>query len=76
MVSGRLPITVNNIEIITEQSGVSSKKLVNEISFNAGLTIIGFLEENLKYHKEKLFQGYGDVGNILFINSHDQKLIE
>ena len=76
VVSGRLPITVKNIEIITEQPGVSSKKLVNDISFNAGLTIIGFLEENLKHKKERLFQGYDEVGNILFINSHDQKLIE
>jgi amino acid transporter len=72
VVSGRLPITAKNIEVITEQPEVSSKSLINQKSADAGLTLIGFLGETLKHDKEKLFEGYEDVG-IYFSSTHTTK---
>ena len=73
ILTGRLPITENNIEIIEDKENVSYKELINEKSKDAGLTIIGFNGENLKHEKENLFNGYDKTGTILFVNSHNEK---
>jgi hypothetical protein len=73
VVSGRLPISSKNINIIPLQENVSTKSIINQHSKYAGLTIIGFLEETLNHEKESLFVGYDEIGSILFVNAHDQK---
>jgi ABC-type multidrug transport system fused ATPase/permease subunit len=73
---GRIPISEKNIEIITEEADISPKRLINEYSSEAALTIIGFREEALNHEGITLFDGYNDLGTILFINSHDEKIIE
>ncbi len=74
--AGRLPITMNNVEIIVERPDVSPKKIINESSADAGLTLIGFLEDTLKHNKTEIFSGYDDMGTILFVNSQSIKVIE
>ncbi|MGE4287382.1 MAG: amino acid permease [Salinivirgaceae bacterium] len=76
VVEGRLPITEKNIEVLIQDESISSKTLINEKSENAGFTIIGFRLESLKHEKEKIFTGYQNLGNILFVHSHFQKTIE
>lgn len=76
VVSGRLPISNSNIEIILEQENVATKDIINEKSAEAGLTIIGFRGETLKHEKVEVFTGYDEIGNILFINANSQKTIE
>lgn len=73
--SGRLPITEKNIEIILEESGKTTKTLINEKSSFAALTMIGFRVEGLKHDGEQAFTGYDDIGTTLFINSTNQKEI-
>jgi amino acid transporter len=70
--SGRLPISPKNIEIIKRDESISSKMLINEKSRDAGLTLIGFRSEKLKHNGEELFKGYDSVGNILFVNAHQE----
>ena len=74
--TGRLPITSKNIEIIPEAEDVNIKSLINQKSSDAGLVILGFREEQLKHDGEKVFQGYDELGTVLFVNSHNQKAIE
>ncbi len=74
--TGRLPITSKNIEIITEKENVSIKNIINEKSTDAGLTIIGFRAEQIKFEGADLFNGYENLGTILFANSHHQVEIE
>ena len=74
--SGRLPITSQNIEIIIQSDDIAPKAIINEYSSDAGLTIIGFREEMLTREESKHFEDYDDVGNILFVNSHNKKAIE
>ena len=74
--SGRLPITSQNIEIIIQSGAIAPKAIINEYSSDAGLTIIGFREEMLTHEESKHFQNYDDIGNILFVNSHNKKDIE
>ena len=74
--TGRLPITAKNIEIIPVTEHVNIKALINEKSADAGLVILGFREEQIKHDGEKVFQGYNDLGTVLFVNSNNQKAIE
>jgi hypothetical protein len=76
VLTGRLPITAKNIEIIPDQVDVNIKTLVNQRSSDAGLVILGFREEQVKHDKEKVFEGYEDVGTVLFVNTHNQKEID
>lgn len=76
VISGRLPITVKNIEIIVQKEDISPKHIINTHSSDSGLTIIGFREEMLKHQGELVFKGYGQLGNTLFVNSHNKKEIE
>ncbi len=73
VLTGRLPINANNIIIIPRQENISSKKIINEHSVTAGLTIVGFREEMVKRKKEEYFLGYDNIGSILFVNSLDRK---
>ncbi|MCP4552049.1 MAG: amino acid permease [Bacteroidetes bacterium] len=74
--SGRIPITPKNIEIIQKDEAVSSKKLINEKSQEAGLTIIGIRPEHLDIYEIDLFKGYDNIGNVIFVNSREVKEIE
>lgn len=74
--TGRLPISPKNIEIITRLEEVSSKSIINKKSKDAGLTIIGFRSEQIKHDGADLFMGYDQLGNVLFVNAHGNKLIK
>ncbi|NJK96759.1 MAG: hypothetical protein HC905_19225 [Bacteroidales bacterium] len=73
---GRLPITTQNVKILIEEEGKPYKSIINSYSVNAGLTIIGFHEDSIKHLETNIFEGYNDLGNVLFVNSFKNKLIE
>jgi hypothetical protein len=76
VISGRLPISNQNIEIITQKENVSPKKMIIEASSEAGLTILGFRSDTLSHSREEIFSGYSELGNILFVNAHSEKIID
>jgi len=76
VLSGRLPITEKNIEVIEKKEGISLQSLVNEKSKDAALTIIGFREERLKHEGAEIFLGYDQIGDILFVDAISKKVIE
>ena len=76
VISGRLPISAQNIEIIIQKEEVSPKSLINEYSSEAGLTILGFRTESINHSREVVFSGYDQLGSILFVNAHSRKAIE
>ena len=75
VITGRLPITIHNIEIVKHPKNSSVRAIISEKSADAALTIIGLRAEALKHDREKVFEGYDKLGSILFVNSHDQKEI-
>ena len=72
--SGRLPISPENIELIPLDQKQHDKQVISEKSVDADLIIIGFRDRDLKLGM-KLFTGFEDVGNVLFVNSDKQKEI-
>ena len=74
--AGRLPITSKNIQVLTNESHIDPRAMVKEHSAHAGLCIIGFHAGMLKHKETKAFDGYEELGNILFVHSHSQKEID
>ncbi|MDA3952639.1 MAG: amino acid permease [Bacteroidales bacterium] len=73
--TGRLPISLKNVEFVVTDDSVSLKTLINEKSAKAGLTMIGFRSEQIKHEGEKLFEGYSEIGDVLFVNAFRNKEI-
>ncbi len=71
---GRLPISPSNIEMVPYEKG-SRKNVISTYSEDADLTLIGFRNEMLKGSFE-FFDGYVDLGNILFVSANKAKDIE
>ena len=75
--SGRLPISANNIRVIPLDNGKSKLDLINKNSDDADLTLIGFNEGMIKSQKNnELFEGYDNIGNILFVDTMTSKFIK
>ncbi|MDR0419685.1 MAG: amino acid permease [Prevotellaceae bacterium] len=74
--TGRLPITMKNIEMVTLDEHQSINEAIAIRSSRAGLTIIGFRDEIIKHEREKFFTAFHDMGDILFVNASQYKEIE
>jgi amino acid transporter len=74
--SGRLPISPKNVELIARKEDRDTRSIIGEKSQEADLTIVGFRDKILQHDGVKLFEGYDDVGNILFVNASEQKKIQ
>ena len=74
--TGRLPITLTNIEIITLSGNQTIRETVTEHSHQAGLTIIGFREDTIKHGEHTdFFADFSDIGDVLFVNAVQSKKI-
>jgi len=73
--TGRLPITLANIEIINLSGNKSIGEVVAEHSHNAGLTLIGFREDAIKHGNTEYFTQFDGIGDVLFVNSIQTKQI-
>ena len=71
--SGRLPISFANIELIAHPSGefneAAIKKIINDKSSVADLTVMGFRGEVFNEEDPSIFKEYDSLGNVLFVNS-------
>ncbi len=76
IITGRLPISAHNIEVITHEQDIPNRQVINQRSQAADLTIMGFRGEALKQLGEAVFSGYEPLGNILFVNATKGKVIE
>ena len=74
--SGRLPISPTNVELIPADPEISPKQIISQKSLDADLTIVGFRSELIKAEGIKIFTGYEDIGNILFVSSMKEKEIK
>lgn len=74
--TGRLPITLNNIEIITIPDNQTVNPTIEHYSKMAGLTIIGFQDHIVKRDDATFFfNNFNDMGDILFVNATKEKEI-
>ena len=71
--AGRLPITMNNIEIVVIPENLTLQEVIEERSKSAGLTIMGFREEIVRGNPLKFFSEFQGLGDILFVNAVESK---
>ena len=71
--TGRLPITMSNIEIVPLPEGRTFSEAVGERSPHAGLTLIGFGQEDIDREKDQFFTAFKGIGDILFVNCSEPK---
>ncbi len=71
--SGRLPISANHVMVVPYKQYQDVKNKINEYSTDADLTIIGFDQNVNKEHAASIFNGFNEIGNILFVNSSNEK---
>jgi solute carrier family 12 (sodium/potassium/chloride transporter), member 2 len=73
--AGRLPISAHNIQFIIQKENLSIKQIINDKSRYSDLTIIGFKDELMRHKETRVFTGYDEVGDILFVNTSKEKEI-
>jgi hypothetical protein len=73
--TGRLPITLANIEFVMIDGHQPFSKVVVEHSANAGLTIMSFHEDILRHEPLNFFSGFNAIGDIFFVNTSHPKEI-
>ena len=74
--AGQLPISRNNIRLITRPADRLLKDIICDYSRDADLTITGFREEVLKHEGEETLLGLREIGNTLFVHSAAHKEIK
>jgi amino acid transporter len=74
--SGRIPITLNNIEFITQKGGITARSLRNKHSIDAGLIITGVHPSELKHNGHEVFSECEKLGDVLFVYSNKVVPIE
>ncbi len=74
--SGRMPIYRQNIEIVVREESKPVKDIIGDYSSEAGLSIIGFIPEDVKQTGREVFEGYDRLGNVLFVNACSAKIID
>lgn len=73
--TGRLPISQNNIQIITSDQEANYKDIINKHSVDADLTVIGFNDQDIHNKGIETFNQFDDLGDILFVNASELKEI-
>jgi hypothetical protein len=70
--AGRLPITPRNVEFVPQLPDADRKRLVNEKSADADLTIVGFHASRLKRSRGQFLSDFHELGNVLLVTTEKE----
>ncbi|NJC26007.1 APC family permease [Neolewinella antarctica] len=70
--SGQLPISRNNIEVLCRSEDADFRSVMVRKSYEADLILTGFRNEQIKRMGNKTFDGYEEVGNVLFVSAAEE----
>ncbi|WP_430815738.1 amino acid permease [Carboxylicivirga sp. RSCT41] len=69
---GRLPISPSNVRFLSMTSEQTTHEVIMNHSTDADLAVVGFRPDAVKENPETLIE-YGDMSNILFVNTSHKK---
>lgn len=72
---GKLPISSSNIQFIPSPDE-DKRNIIAQKSKMADLTILGFNTASVKQKGQAIFEGYDEIGNVLFVNAAEKKVIK
>ncbi len=75
ILGGRLPISPGNVNFLPLGEDQTTQSAIIKHSSDADLTVVGFTPKQVKEDKNILID-YGDMGNMLFVNTFIKKDIE
>lgn len=70
--SGKLPISLQNVEIIPHKEDVLVRDIITQHSENADLSMIGFREDAVKHLGKTVFTKHALSGNVLFVSAAEE----
>ncbi|RMD68137.1 MAG: amino acid permease, partial [Bacteroidetes bacterium] len=73
---GQLPISPHNIRFLAREEDKDIRQIISEHSADADLVILGFRDEAVKRLGTEVFEGFEEIGNILFVNAGQEKRIK
>jgi amino acid transporter len=73
--AGRLPVSPSNVEFLSQKESGDTKRIINQKSKYADLTIVGIRTELVKHNGLEVFKGYDGVGDVLFVNTQTMKIL-
>lgn len=76
IISGRIPISLKNIELVSYDGEHHLKQEILRLSIDADFCILGFNNNNVTEDGIDYFTGFKDMCNILFVNSYKEKEIK
>jgi amino acid transporter len=74
--AGRIPVSQQNIEMVEEMPGDVKEDLIDSRSKFADLTFIGFNDADIRREGVKLFEAHHGIGNILFVDAHEEVALD
>jgi amino acid transporter len=72
---GKLPISKSNIVVLTQKEAMDTRAIITDKSKDADLVLVGVRSEMIKHKGRAAFEGYDDVGNVLFVNTSNLKIL-
>jgi amino acid transporter len=76
MKTGQLPISPNNIKVVSLSDGLAQYELIQKESRFADLNVVGMRYEQIKHEGASFFENFNELGNIIFVNSLEEKYIK
>ncbi len=70
---GRIPISPANINLIAMEDTQSKTQIIKEKSVDADLIIVGFRYERIRNEGSRIFEGYENLSNTLFVSCNQEK---
>jgi nucleotide-binding universal stress UspA family protein len=74
--AGRIPVTARNVRFLSVEAGDPFKLLVQRLSGNADLVVMGFTVERLAERGGETFMRHGGLKEVLFVCATEQILID
>ncbi len=74
--AGRLPISLQNVEFISQKADTSTRTIIKAKSAAADLTIVGLIERAIEHYGLRAFEGFDKIGNVLFVIAAESKEIK
>ncbi len=74
--TGQLRISPQNIKVLALSGEKTQKELFHEETQYADLNIIGLRHEQVKHEGVSFFDEFNELGNIIFVNSLEEKYIK
>jgi len=74
--SGRLPISPQNVQLVSSEDETHRADTIAKYSSDADLCVVGLSRDEFTKENIRKFNEYDNLGNMLFVFSNKEKIIQ